>query len=225
MEGMTVFGPERFPLLPNREKVFAWLGCDRDLPCRRAFERAWPTACGLLAWCMRPQAAIARHCDGSLTVFLTLGPEPEAQASALFARQDYVTGSLLNTMSDEVLFQMNQRVAALVSEMLRSQRVYAHARLEPGVDLTTEVQRDKLAAIRSAIPFARISETGVLFPSKSMMYVITVSDEPCMLDTLHDCAACSQTDCPYREAPAAGKSPAPCPEAQAGQGVRGVKAR
>ncbi len=206
MEGLTVFGPERFALLPNRDKVFAWLGCDGDIPCRQAFERAWPMAAAALSACMRPQAAVARHPDGTLTVFLTLSPEPESRMSELFRRGEYVLGSLLNTMSDEVLFQMNQQASALLSGMLREERFYAHSRLEPCVDLPAAVQREKLLPIQSALPFARISETGILFPTKSMMYVITVSDEPCHMDALHDCAACGQANCPYREGPAVRKS-------------------
>ena len=200
MEGVALFGPDRFSLLSDRERVFRWLGCDRNLPCWQAFDRAWPMASAALKACARPQAAAARGDDDTLTVFLTLGPEPEARMSALFEAREYVAGSLLNTMSDELLFQMDQQAAALVSGLLLSEHVYARSRLEPNVDLTTDVQRKKLLPIQRALPFARISETGVLYPSKSMMYVITVSDQPCHLDMLHDCAACSQKDCLYREA-------------------------
>ena len=201
MESMTLFGPERFSLIPNREKVFGWLGCDRESPCRVAFERAWASAAAALSECVAPQAAFAREAGGALTVFLTLGPHVEARMTALFRNREYVTGSLMNTMSDELLFQMDGQAAALVSAMLRSERVYAAARLEPGIDLTTEVQRQKLTPIRKALPFARISESGVIYPTKSMMYVITVSDEFCHLETLHDCASCGQVNCIYREVP------------------------
>ena len=196
---MTVFGPERFSLRPNKEKVFGWLGCDRDISCRRAFMRAWKPAVAALSECVAPQAAVARGEDGTLTVFLTLGPEVGERITALFRQREYVTGSLLNTMSDELLFQMDGQAAALVSAMLRAERVYASARLEPGIDLTAEAQRRKLQPVQKAIPFARISDTGVIYPTKSMMYVITVSNQPCRMDTLHDCASCGQVNCVYRE--------------------------
>ena len=200
MEGMTtVFGPESFTLVPNRERVFGWLGCDRDIPCRRAFERAWPLAAAALEECLYPQAATARGDDGALTVFLTLGPRPEARMTALFGSEAYVVGGLMNTMCDELLFQMDQQAASLISAMLRSKRAYAGSRLEPGINLTAEAQREKLAPIQKALPFARISETGILYPSKSMMYVVTVSDQPCRLEALHDCSACGQKNCLYRQ--------------------------
>ena len=198
---MTLFGPERFSLHPNRQKVFGWLGCDRDIPCRRAFERAWEPAAAALMECVRPQAAVARGVGGAMTVFLTLGTMVGERITAHFRRQEYVAGSLMNTMSDELLFQMDGQAAALVSAMLRAERVYASARLEPGIDLTADAQRRALLPVQKAIPFAKISDTGVIYPTKSMMYVITVSDQPCRMDTLHDCASCGQRDCVYRETP------------------------
>ena len=202
MDGMTVFGPERFSLIPDRNQVFGWLGCGRDIPCRQAFERSWEPAAACLAECMVPQAVIARQEDGTLTVFLTLGPEPEERMSALFQRREYVTGSLLNTMSDALLFQMDRQAALLIGGMLRAERLYIASRMEPGTDLTADLQREKLLPFRELLPFVRISETGVLFPTKSMMYVLTVSDEPCRLEALHDCSVCSQKNCPYRDSDA-----------------------
>lgn len=201
MESIVVFGPERFSLRPDREKVFGWLGLDRNLPCREAFERAWPAAEAALAASAQPQAATARGADGTLTVFLTLGPQPEARMTAFNRDREYVAGSLLNTMSDELLFRMNRQAASLIGAMLRPEQLYAHSRLEPGVALTASVQREKLRPIQRVLPFARISETGVLYPTKSMMYVIVLSDEPCHMHALHDCAACDQKDCAYRDAP------------------------
>ena len=196
---MTVFGPGHFTLIPNREKVFAWLGIDREIPCRQAFERAWPAASATLAASIHPQAAAVQSPDGTLTAFLTLGPGPEERMTALFRKREYVTGSLLNTMSDELLFQMDQQLASLLSGVLRPQGLYAGTRLEPGARFTADLQREKLSAIEKAFPFARISETGILYPTKSMMYVIALSDQPCRLQTLHDCAGCVQKDCPYRD--------------------------
>ena len=201
MEGIAVFGPERFSLRPNQERVFRWLGCDGDIPCRQAFERAWGAATAALAECAQPQAATSRGEDGAITVFLTLGHGPEQRMAALFRRDEYVAGSLLNTLSDEMLFQMDQQAASLVSGMLRAEHVYAHSRLEPGVGLAADAQRERLLPIQGALPFARISGTGILYPTKSMMYVITVSEQPCQLDMLHDCATCGQINCIYRDSP------------------------
>ena len=75
---------------------------------------------------------------------------------------------------------------------------YIAARLEPGVEYPVSCQRRLFEPLQPALPFARISETGVLYPAKSMMYCVKLSAQAGGAESLHDCARCSQTDCPYR---------------------------
>ncbi len=199
MEEIRIFGPEHFPVLPDREEVFRWLGCGGEEPCRGAFEAQWTEAVDCLKECARPLAAALRCGESTLTVFLTLGPGPEDRMSELFRREEYVRGSLLNTLSDEMLFQMDALSGPLLAEMLRREGLWAGSRMEPGVELTLSEQRRRMPPVQRAVPFAGLSDTGVLYPTKSMMYVVRLSREPCAQGLLHDCARCAQKSCPYRK--------------------------
>lgn len=193
-----MFGPERFALRPDRGEVFAWLQCGEALPCRAAFEAEWGAATAALRESMLPCAAVWR--EGALmTVFVTLGAAAEERITALFREEAYVRGSLLNTMCDEMLFQMDEQMAALLQEMLAGEGLYIEKRLEPQVDLSPAELIGRFAPLRSALPFARVSEAGTLSPTKSMMYCLTLSGHRCEQHALHDCARCRQKDCLYRD--------------------------
>ena len=200
MERVTVFGPERFALAPDADEVFAWLGCAPELPCYETFRAAWPQAAALAKQVAEPRAALCRE-GAAMTVFLTLGEAAERQADALFARREYVLASLLNTVLDELLFHMDRQAAAILGEEAARDGLYIAARLEPSLDYPLAEQRRLFAPIQRALPFARVSDTGVLHPAKSMMYRVTLSEHPCSASSLHDCSRCSQPDCPYRSAP------------------------
>ncbi len=111
METITVYTGEHFPIQPDRAEVFRWLQCGGELPCRTAYEAAWDQAVLLLRQTAVPQAAVFREEESFLTILLTLGDRSESLASRLFQRQEYLTGSLLNVLCDELLFQMDERAA------------------------------------------------------------------------------------------------------------------
>lgn len=198
MDKVTVFGSERFHLQPDAPEVFGWLGCDKTMPCYAAFDVAWPTAEELLQRDMRPRAALAEH-DDLLTVFLTLGVAPENRVNDLFDQQKYVLGSLLNTLCDEMLFQMNHQFSDMIQKELNAEHRFMAERLEPGVDFSPELQRQRFAPLQAAFPDVKISASGILTPAKSMMYCVTLTCHACEQTGLHDCSKCSQKDCIYRK--------------------------
>ena len=200
MEKLTVFGPEHFPITPDREEIFAWLACPEGLACRPAFESAWDGAARLLEETSRPMAAIVRDGKNRLTVFLTLGPLVEEAAAGLFRQERYVAASLFNTMCDELLFQMDRRSVTLLNELANREKLCISAREEPGTETPGAFPTDRFEPIRAACPWASLSPSGVIDPVKSMLYSVTLSEHACGFTALHDCSRCSQKDCPYRDA-------------------------
>ena len=198
MKKVILYGPEHFDLHPDAPEVFGWLGCGENTPCHTAFQAAWPEAVSLLQAHLHPQAALAEH-DDLLTVFLTLGPAPETQVDTLFQQQQYVLASLLNTLCDEMLFQMNHQFSDLLQQKLQVEHRYMAERLEPGIDFSPDIQRQRFAPLQSAFPEVRISDSGILTPAKSMMYCVILTQHECDITHLHDCSKCSQKDCIYRK--------------------------
>ncbi len=199
MDNVMIFGPEHFRLQPDAPEVFGWLGCGENLPCYAAFEAAWPEAAALLQGDICPMAALSEH-DDLLTVFLTLGASPENRVNALFHQQKYVLASLLNTLCDQMLFQMNHQFSAMLQKKLNAEHRFMADRLEPGIDFSPQLQRQRFAPLQSAFPDVKISSSGILTPAKSMMYCVTLSQHACDQASLHDCSKCSQQDCIYRKA-------------------------
>ena len=199
MDSMMIFGPEHFTLHPDAPEVFGWLGCGEASPCYTVFREAWPRAVELLGEAMHPMAAWTEHGD-LLTVFLTLGDGPEKQVHSLFERQQYVLASLVNTLCDEMLFQMNRQFSLLLQTQFNAEHRYLADRLEPGIDFCSEIQRQRFAPLQSAFPHVKISASGILTPAKSMMYCVILTRHACDQTKLHDCSTCSQKDCIYRKA-------------------------
>ena len=198
MEKITVYSREHFPLQPDQTEVFRWLQCGGELPCRPAYESAWDRAVLLLRQTAAPQAAVLWEEERRLTILLTLGSQAESMASRLFQRQEYITGSLLNVLCDELLFQMDHRASELLQRDLAKEGLSMTERAEPGLGLSIEDQRRSLIQMERVLPDVRISEHGMISPAKSMMYRMTLSRQGCGNVLLHDCANCPQKDCMYR---------------------------
>lgn len=199
MDSLMLFGAEAFDLRPDRQEVFGWLRCEAELPCYDAFLSAWPKAVSVLREHARPRAGLCLAGEEAMTVFLTLGTAVEKQVDVLFQQGEYVLASLLNTLCDEILFQCNHQLSSRLQELLAAEHRFFAARLEPGVDYAPDLQRRFFEPLRAVFPEARISETGVLSPAKSMMYRVVLSRQDCGEHALHDCSKCSQKDCPYRK--------------------------
>ena len=197
MEKITVYSGEHFPIQPDKEEVFRWLQCGEELPCRAAYESAWDQAVLLLRQTAAPQAAVLREED-RLSILLTLGSQAETLASRLFQQQEYITGSLLNVLCDELLFQMDHRADLLLQSDLAGERLSMAERAEPGAGLSVAEQRRCLSQLEHVIPDVHISEHGIISPAKSMMYRVTLSRQGCGSVLLHDCANCPQKECLYR---------------------------
>ena len=198
MEQLTIFGPESFTLKPDRDEVFKWLVCENQLPCYGAFSASWDDALSMLHQCISPHAVLLREQDETATLFITLGPEAEACITSLFEQQRYVAASLLNTLCDEMLFQLDRQAVALLEETLIPEGLHVTAWLEPMVDLEPQDLIRRLQPLLSTFPYVRISHQGMLFPTKSMMYCVPLSRDGCQQPSQHDCSRCSQKNCLYR---------------------------
>ena len=198
MEKQMIFPANRFALVPDRDEVFAWLQCDAG-PCRAAFEREWVPALQMLEETMAPVAVCTQRNANALTVFLTIGMETEKRVTALFREERYILGSLLNTLCDEMLFQMDSQLANVLQRELVSEHLYMAERLEPRVHLSPETLQADFGSLQSMVPFARVTTSGVLYPAKSMLYRIVLTGESRSVSALHDCARCNQADCLYRD--------------------------
>ena len=200
METLTLFHREDFTLRPDQAEILSWLRCGETLPCREAFLLEWDRAASLLESCAEPAAAAAVTAPGELTVLLTLRPEAEASVHRLFLAGEYMAGSLLNTLCDQMLFQMDNQVLPLMQRRLAAEGRFAADRWEPALNAAASELRAKISPMTAVFPWLKVSGSGTLWPTKSMLYGVKLAQEPCGRPMmLHDCARCPQTDCLYRK--------------------------
>ena len=133
-----------------------------------------------------------------MTILLTLGNRAESLSFSLFQRREYIAGSLLNVLCDEMLFQIDDRAESVLRELLAREGLSMARRAEPGHGLDAAEQEHFFERIGSTIPEAHLTEHGALFPAKSMMYGVDLSREECHV-ALHDCSRCPKKDCLYRK--------------------------
>ncbi len=200
MEKITVYSGGCFPLRPDQAEVFGWLQCGPGAPCHTAYASAWDQAVLLLRENACPQAVALREDTGRLTILLTLGSRAETQASRLFQQREYIAGSLLNVLCDELLFQMDSMAFELLQRDLAEEGLSIAARTEPGAGFPVADQLLCLEQMKHVLPDVRISEHGIISPAKSMMYRVVLSHRNCGHVSLHDCASCPQKNCMYRSA-------------------------
>ncbi len=137
------------------------------------------------------QVACLSSCSGEILDVIT----------DMIDRGDYLEGYLLNDLSNEVLFnasnQMNLEIAARLKERgCRLSRRYSPG--EGGVDL--QYQRPLLEAFRGEprLAHVRLTETFMLEPEKSMLYVFGADPSYPERSVEHDCSQCPNTTCFFR---------------------------
>ena len=199
MESLSIQSAGSFQDMPSRDTVLGWLGCAPDAPCHAVFSGAYDTAVSRLRNCMQPCAVLVRGDPRSLTVFLSLGPEPEKTTGALFAAGEYILGSVMDTLCDGTLFQMDRTIAGILEKKLEDEHRYLSAREDPGESFPLSEQVQAIQSVRTVLPYVSISGHGILTPVKSMLIRVRLSETPCAISSLHDCSMCTQEGCVYRD--------------------------
>ena len=199
MEKIMILSSPDFILAPDRKEVYEWLACPDTLPCRQAYEKRWDQAAELLEQTSVPTAVLIRENKLSLYVFVTIGLHAEKKISALFSNGEYITANLLNTLCDQRLFQIDRQTASRIKAELETEHLFLADRKDPGEEELPQEAEKRFASIKAVLPWAGISKSGILSPTKSMLYRMELSDQPCSTDTLHDCSVCGQKDCLYRD--------------------------
>lgn len=196
-ERMIVFQAGDFSLPLVKAELYRWIGAAPDLPAFDAYEAAWADAAARFRAVCAPRCCALADEGDVLTVFLTLGSGPEEAAEQAAAGRRYVAASLLNTMADQALFQMDMQAGRLLEQRLGREGWYIDRRMEAPLDYPIARQRALLAPIACAAG-AEALPTGLFKPVKSMMYRLSLTRTPSKGQATHDCSRCEKAGCPYR---------------------------
>ncbi len=166
----------------------------------------------LRAW-MQPTAYVARvtadetfagHgiAPGSelLAVVLTLDGTAEDETHQLCAEGEHLQALIADAIQNTWLFAADHELQGRVRAWCASNHLGVSARLEPYVQLPGEMQRWICDCFQNEPGFTvRLTAGGMLYPEKSMCYVLLLDSDCTRFEAGHDCTHCDRTDCGMRQ--------------------------
>lgn len=134
---------------------------------------------------------------------VVLDPSLELAAKEQFDKGDYLTGLLLNTIADHLLFDAVERMEREMAQDLALQGFYLANRVEPGCGT---VQLEEVAQVLSAIKKSydveiTLTEGFMMEPVKSSAHYYHLNQDPESYKTGKACDSCERELCRYRKIP------------------------
>jgi len=114
---------------------------------------------------------------------------------------DYLEGYILNDMISEILFNASDQMNRAIAEELALAGRRLTRRFSPGEGgMELSWQAALLACFREdhALDYIRLTDTFMLVPEKSMLYLFGADEKNPQLSVEHDCSVCPNVDCFFR---------------------------
>lgn len=134
-----------------------------------------------------------------LAVVLTLDGAAEEQVQKLFAQGDHLDALVTDAIQNAWLFAADHELQERVRVWCVTHHLGVGARLEPFALLPGEAQRwicDRFS-MEPEFP-VRLTAGGMLYPEKSMCYLLLLDQDCTRFEAEHDCMHCDRTDCGMR---------------------------
>lgn len=132
-----------------------------------------------------------------------LDPSLDLATKEQFDKGDYLTGMLLNTMADHLLFDAVEKMEAEMAQQLAHQGLYLKSRLEPGCgNVPLEDVAIVLNAIKQSYAVEMTLTAGFMMePVKSSAHYYELDQDSASYETGKACESCQRELCRYRKIP------------------------
>ncbi len=198
--------------LPEYEQVRQVLG-DRNPGAADAWYPCYKRQLGRLRAQVQPVAYVARVTAdetlagygipagcGLLAVVLTLGSAGADEVRRLCTRGEHLDALVSDALQSAWLFAADRKLQERLRVWCKEQQLGIGARLEPFAQLPGEAQRWICERFFGETDFGVcLTAGGMLYPEKSMCYLLRLDQDCSRFAAGHDCAACSKTDCGIRQ--------------------------
>ncbi|WP_243259502.1 5-methyltetrahydrofolate--homocysteine methyltransferase [Eubacterium sp. 1001713B170207_170306_E7] len=200
----------------NQEKLFEQMHIRKELWNYNEYERAYDELAeelpGLIEPCgvyklipneMGP--SIHRELTGLshlVCSMVTLGPGISERCTAYFMEKDYLKGLMIDSIADQVLFDLSNDFYQIIKEDVCARKGYGlTVRFAPDDRLIPiHFQKAILEAVDGRRQLAVDITEGYMYnPIKTLGYVYGADQEICTSGVDHDCRLCSNTDCAFRK--------------------------
>lgn len=205
----------------NKDNVLEMTDCHKEDPRYPEYAKIFDGLVDTYLSKMMPKGYIvvdsSKRCDpikGDYGIYclVTLGEEIDGCISGCFSNMEYLEGILLNTLSDDILFQCTDELRQLIEKDLEQDIIvddsgkglsdqFLTVRYEPGDEhVSMENQKVIYELMMETYNLGMyLSDGYMLSPTKSATYYYGLTESDCSNGLDHDCSHCMITDCPTRK--------------------------
>ncbi|GMQ63863.1 ASKHA domain-containing protein [Vallitalea maricola] len=144
---------------------------------------------------------IDNNCEQVIFCLVTLGSFIDEEIKRYFDNNDYLKGMMLNTIGDQMLFDISNSLFKLLQKEQSDNGINLTSRIEPGSsESSIKFQKTILDMINEKESTDITITSGYMFsPTKTLSYYYGASANipPTTVD--HDCSKCSNLTCPFRK--------------------------
>ena len=133
---------------------------------------------------------------------VTLGPGISERCTAYFMEKDYLKGLMIDSIADQVLFDLSNDFYQSIREDVCTRRGFGlTVRFAPDDQLIPiHFQKEILEIVDGRRQLAVDITEGYMYnPIKTLGYVYGADHEICTAEVDHDCRLCSNTGCEFRK--------------------------
>ena len=140
-------------------------------------------------------------CEKQVVCLSSCGPEILQAAENLIEQGDFLEGYVLNDLANEILFNGSDQMNRIAESRVEAMGCHLTRRYSPGEgSIPLELQKDLLSCFRNepALQHVHLTESFMLAPEKSMLYVFGADPKKPKRSVEHDCSQCPNVDCFFR---------------------------
>nr|MCR4908832.1 ASKHA domain-containing protein [Lachnospiraceae bacterium] len=195
----------------DRDSVFKQVKCDEENPLYGEFLEEYEKLLPQVLSVLEPKAALgfAPYPEGFngaikpgtlvLYMIVTVGKEICDMVTRYFNSGDYVKGMLTDAMASAAVFSFERPVFERLRDMCASKHLGIKMRFEAPGHIPMEIQKTAYEELDAGKTLGLSISSGYMYdPVKSSCQVFETTDNERVLHLTHNCANCSNTDCPYR---------------------------
>ena len=141
------------------------------------------------------------RCKYRITCLSTCSEAITKAIAKLLEQGDFLEGYILNDLANEMLFNASNQMNRQISAAMEEKGCHLTRRFSPGEqELGLEYQSVLLSAFHDvpAVSHVHLTESYMLYPEKSMLYLFGADHSNPEISVEHDCGKCPNTSCFFR---------------------------
>lgn len=202
-----------FDIKVDKDKVFQIIDCKKDSPVYDRVSNIYAEVLNKAIKLVKPRAIfkleknisdceyeVMQKCTYLIPCLVTLGEDIGIESSKDFENANYLEGLLLDTISDQMLFNVSSQLRGKIIDYTKELGIGLTPRISPGgKGVPMEIQKDILIRLAGKEKLGvDITQGYMLNPIKSLAYFYGADkDIPASLID-HDCSTCGRRDCKFR---------------------------